>query len=63
MDWIDWAHGRLAEIDRKTEELQDQRCYANGLFVRSLSSHIDALEVVKLLKQDLAGYITGNALV
>jgi uncharacterized protein YdiU (UPF0061 family) len=60
VNWINWAHGRLAEIARKTAELLDQRCYSNGLFVKSLKTHADALEVVKLLKQDIAGYLTNS---
>lgn len=37
------------------------RCYANGLFVKSLADHADAMGVVKLLKQDVAGFVTNNA--
>jgi hypothetical protein len=48
--WIDWAHGRIAEIARRSAELADQRCYANALFVKSLKDHSDALEVVRLLR-------------
>jgi len=36
------------------------RCYANGLFVKSLADHQDALNIVKLLKQDIAGFMTGS---
>ncbi|KAM3137452.1 hypothetical protein pb186bvf_010425 [Paramecium bursaria] len=59
--WLNFAEGRLAEIARKTESLQELRCYANALFVKSLADHQDAINVVQLLKQDVSGYITGGA--
>lgn len=59
--WISWAEGRLAEIDRRSESLGELRCYANALFVKSLADHEDAVNVVKLLQQDVAGYLTGGA--
>jgi len=60
-NWVKWANNRLAEIARRSEELSDQRCYANSLFVKAIKDHQDALEVVKLLKQDLSGYLTNQA--
>jgi len=32
------------------------------LFVKSLKDHSDALEVVRLLRQDISGYLTGGSL-
>jgi hypothetical protein len=31
------------------------------LFVKSLADHQDAVNVVRLLKQDVAGFLTNNA--
>jgi hypothetical protein len=61
IDFINWAHGRIAEIDRRGVELEEMRCFSNGLFVRSIKQHQDALEVIRVLKQDLSGYMTGAA--
>jgi len=60
VNWVNWANNRLTEIARRSEELSDQRCYANSLFVKAISDHQDALEVVTLLKQDLSGYLTNQ---
>ncbi|CAK70092.1 unnamed protein product (macronuclear) [Paramecium tetraurelia] len=59
--WLAWAEARLAEIVRRNNQLQDQRCWANGLFVKSLADHADAIGVVTLLTQDVAGFLTNNA--
>ncbi|CAK71875.1 unnamed protein product (macronuclear) [Paramecium tetraurelia] len=59
--WLAWAEARLAEIERRNAQLQDQRCWANGLFVKSLADHADAIAVVQLLSQDVAGWLTNNA--
>lgn len=37
--------------------LLDEQCYSNQLFVRSIKMNQEALEVVRVLKQDVAGYI------
>ncbi|CAD8059331.1 unnamed protein product [Paramecium primaurelia] len=59
--WLAWAESRLAEIERRNAQLQDQRCWANGLFVKSLADHADAVAVVQILQQDVAGFLTNNA--
>jgi hypothetical protein len=59
-DYIVWAQGRIAEIDRRSTELEEFRCFSNGLFVRSIKQHQDALGVIRLLKQDVSGYLTGS---
>jgi hypothetical protein len=61
INYVQWANNRLAEISRRSEELSDQRCYANALFVKAIKDHQEALEVVKLLKVDLSGYLTNQA--
>lgn len=58
-DYINWAQGRLAEIDRRATELEEMRCFSNNLFVRSIKQHQDALAVIRVLKQDVSGYLTG----
>lgn len=58
-DYITWAQGRLAEIDRRATELEEMRCFSNNLFVRSIKQHQDALAVIRVLKQDVSGYLTG----
>lgn len=35
------------------------RCFSNNLFVRSIKQHQDALAVIRVLKQDVSGYLTG----
>jgi len=35
------------------EEFQDQRCYSNGIFVRALKEHSDALNAIQLLRNDV----------
>jgi hypothetical protein len=37
------------------------RCFSNSLFVRSIKQHQDALAVIRLLKQDVSGYLTGSS--
>ncbi|CAD8049752.1 unnamed protein product [Paramecium sonneborni] len=59
-DYIAWATQRLADIDRRSIELQELRCFSNGLFVRAIKQHNDALGVIRVLKNDLSGYLTGQ---
>ncbi|CAK66874.1 unnamed protein product (macronuclear) [Paramecium tetraurelia] len=59
-DYIAWATQRLADIDRRSIELQELRCFSNGLFVRAIKQHNDALGVIRILKNDLSGYLTGQ---
>ncbi|CAD8053847.1 unnamed protein product [Paramecium primaurelia] len=59
-DYIAWATQRLADIDRRSVELQELRCFSNGLFVRAIKQHNDALGVIRVLKNDLSGYLTGQ---
>ncbi|CAD8205867.1 unnamed protein product [Paramecium octaurelia] len=58
-DYIAWATQRLADIDRREVELEELRCFSNGLFVRAIKQHNDALGVIRILKNDLSGYLTG----
>ncbi|CAD8089540.1 unnamed protein product [Paramecium sonneborni] len=56
-NYLAWNEQRQDEINRKIEVLLDQQCLSNQLFVRSIKQNREALEVVRLLKQDVAGYI------
>jgi hypothetical protein len=56
-NYIAWNELRQDEINRKIEALLDNQCFSNQLFVRSLRHNQEALEVVHLLKQDVAGYV------
>lgn len=59
-DYIAWATQRIADIERRSVELEEMRCFSNGLFVRAIKQHNDALAVIKILKTDLSGYLTGQ---
>lgn len=52
-DYIAWATQRIADIERRSVELEEMRCFSNGLFVRAIKQHNDALAVIKILKNDL----------
>ncbi|CAD8059095.1 unnamed protein product [Paramecium primaurelia] len=56
-NYLAWNEQRQDEIARKIDVLLDQQCLSNQLFVRSIKQNREALEVVRLLKQDVAGYI------
>ncbi|CAD8064614.1 unnamed protein product [Paramecium primaurelia] len=56
-NYLAWNEQRQDEINRKIQVLLDQQCLSNQLFVRSIKQNREALEVVRLLKQDVAGYI------
>jgi hypothetical protein len=56
-NYLAWNEARNDEIHRKMEVLMDNQCYSNQLFVRSIKMNIEALEVVRTLKQDVAGYV------
>jgi hypothetical protein len=56
-NYLAWNEARVDEIHRKMETLMDNQCYSNQLFVRSIKMNIEALEVVRTLKQDVAGYV------
>eukprot|EP01017_Pseudomicrothorax_dubius_P002505 TRINITY_DN100_c0_g1_i2.p1 TRINITY_DN100_c0_g1~~TRINITY_DN100_c0_g1_i2.p1 ORF type:complete len:252 (-),score=91.35 TRINITY_DN100_c0_g1_i2:12-767(-) len=50
---IVWIENRLAEIERKLEELAVQRCHANALFVQSLKEHGDAEKAITVLEGEI----------
>ncbi|CAK73707.1 unnamed protein product (macronuclear) [Paramecium tetraurelia] len=56
-NYLAWNEQRQDEINRKIQVLLDQQCLSNQLFVRSIKQNREALEVVRVLKQDVAGYI------
>ncbi|KAM3141358.1 hypothetical protein pb186bvf_006476 [Paramecium bursaria] len=56
-NYLAWNEQRRDEITRKIAFLSDNQCRSNQLFVRSIKYNIEALEVVKLLKSDVAGYV------
>jgi hypothetical protein len=51
--YIEWIGNRRIDIDRKQVELMDQRCYSNGIFVRALKEHSDALAAIDILRNDM----------
>ncbi|CAK89878.1 unnamed protein product (macronuclear) [Paramecium tetraurelia] len=55
--YLAWNEARRDSIAAKIETLQDNQCFSNQLFVKSIKHNQEALEVIKLLKQDVAGYI------
>ncbi|CAD8163002.1 unnamed protein product [Paramecium octaurelia] len=56
-NYLAWNEQRQDEINRKIQVLLDEQCLSNQLFVRSIKQNREALEVVRVLKQDVAGYI------
>jgi len=36
LEFINWAHARIAELEKRSVDLQEMRCFSNGLFVRSI---------------------------
>ncbi|CAD8067200.1 unnamed protein product [Paramecium sonneborni] len=56
-NYLAWNEARRDEIARKVDALQDNQCFSNQLFVKSIKHNQEALEVIRLLKQDVAGYI------
>ncbi|CAK75450.1 unnamed protein product (macronuclear) [Paramecium tetraurelia] len=56
-NYLAWNEARRDEIARKIDALQDNQCFSNQLFVKSIKHNQEALEVIRLLKQDVAGYI------
>ncbi|CAD8088574.1 unnamed protein product [Paramecium primaurelia] len=59
-NYLAWNEQRQDEINRKIQVLLDEQCLSNQLFVRSIKQNREALEVVRLLKQDVAGYIVNG---
>ncbi|KAM3134064.1 hypothetical protein pb186bvf_013790 [Paramecium bursaria] len=56
-NYLAWNEQRVEELERKIQALLDNQCYSNQLFVRSIKHNLEALEVIKLLKSDVAGYV------
>jgi len=50
---LEWIASRRAEIHAREEELQDQRCYSNAIFIRALKEHADGLLAIDLLRNDV----------
>ena len=59
-NYIAWNELRQDEINRKSEVLANNQCYSNQLFVRSIKTNQDCLEMVKLLKNDVSGYLSSD---
>jgi len=59
-NYLAWNEARRDEINRKIEVLSDNQCYSNQLFVKSIKHNYEALEVIRVLKQDVAGYIVNG---
>jgi hypothetical protein len=51
--YLEWIANRRTEIHAREEELQDQRCYSNAIFVRALKNLADGLEAIELLRNDV----------
>ncbi|CAD8185977.1 unnamed protein product [Paramecium pentaurelia] len=56
-NYLAWNEARRDSIAAKIDTLQDNQCFSNQLFVKSIKHNQEALEVIRLLKQDVAGYI------
>jgi hypothetical protein len=54
-EYLAWIESRRAEIHAREEELQDQRCYSNSIFIRALKEHADGLTAIDLLRNDVLG--------
>lgn len=59
-EYLEWVANRREDIHKRSAELEEQRCYANNLFVRALKEHQDALDVIAMLRDDLLPF-AGNA--
>ena len=62
-EYLVWINNRRVEIHRKTQALQEHRCYANLAFVKALKEHDEALEVVRFLKEDLDALVNKGSFV
>lgn len=51
--YLAWIESRRAEIHAREEELQDQRCYSNSIFIRALKEHADGLTAIDLIRSDV----------
>jgi len=51
--YLEWIATRRAEIHAREEELQDQRCYSNAIFIRALKENADGLVAIDLLRNDV----------
>jgi DNA repair exonuclease SbcCD ATPase subunit len=54
-EYLAWIESRRAEIHAREEELQDQRCYSNAIFIRALKEQADGLTAIDLLRNDVLG--------
>lgn len=52
-----WINQRRTAIHKREESLREQRCYANELFIKALKEHDEALQVIALLREDVAGIV------
>ncbi|CAD8101569.1 unnamed protein product [Paramecium sonneborni] len=59
-NYLAWNEARRDSIAAKIETLSDNQCFSNQLFVKSIKHNQEALEVIRLLKQDVAGYIVNG---
>jgi len=56
-DNLIWIRNRRQDLQRKRVELSEQRCVANGMFIKTLKEHDEALAVIKLLREDIVGIV------
>ena len=52
---------RIAANIRLLEQFKKERCENNLLFVKSLREHIEAIEIMSLLRQDIVDYFRKNS--
>jgi hypothetical protein len=59
-DYLIWIRNRRNELIRKRQEIHEQRCAAAMLFVKQIKQHREALQVIKLLREDIIGVVKAH---
>ena len=57
---INSRQNRIQANNRLLEQFKKERCENNLLFVKNLREHIESIEVIGLLRQDLLNYFSGG---
>jgi len=56
-EYLIWIRARRVDLQKKRVELSEQRCVANAMFIKKLKEHDEALQVIKLLREDIVGIV------
>jgi chromosome segregation ATPase len=59
-DTINYLEKKVAENEELLDRLKDQRCEENEAFIEQLMEHNEALDIIRLLRQDLRDYFNGE---